>query len=108
MTRVLLLCAALGFAAGAVQAQTQSQASETLRSRSLAATCANCHSTQGNAKGSMPSLAGRKEDELLKLLSDFRSGARPATVMHQIAKGYTEDQLRLVAKHFAALPAAKR
>jgi len=60
---------------------------------SLAATCANCHGTQGVAKGEMKSLAGRKEDELLKLLADYRSGAQPATIMHQIVKGYTDEQL---------------
>jgi len=42
---------------------------------------------------------------LLKLLADYRSCAQPATIMHQIVKGYTEDQLKLVVKHFAALPA---
>jgi len=73
--------------------------------RNLAATCANCHGTAGVAKGEMKTLAGRKEDELLKLLADFRSGAQPATIMHQIAKGYSEEQLKLVVKHFAALPA---
>lgn len=72
--------------------------------RNLAATCANCHGTAGIAKGDMKSLAGRKEDELLKLLADYRSGAQPATIMHQISKGYTDEQLKLIAKHFAALP----
>lgn len=80
---------------------------EALQARSLAATCANCHGTAGVAKGAMPSLAGRSEAELVKLLTNFRNGTQPATVMHQIAKGYTEEQLKLVSKHFAALPAAK-
>jgi len=82
-----------------------SWAQDPLLARNLAATCANCHGTAGVAKGEMKTLAGRKEDELLKLLADFRSGAQPATIMHQIAKGYTEEQLKLVVKHFAALPA---
>jgi len=80
---------------------------DVLLARNLAATCANCHGSFGQAKGEMKSLAGRKEDELLKLLADYRSGAQPATVMHQIVKGYSEDQLKLIVKHFAALPAAK-
>lgn len=81
--------------------------SEAVVARSLAATCANCHGTQGIAKGEMKSLAGRKEDELLKLMAEFRSGAQPATVMHQITKGYTDAQLKLIARHFAALPSTK-
>ena len=87
---------------GAVQAQ---EANEALLARNLAATCASCHGTAGIAQGAMKSLAGRKEEDLLKLLANYRSGALPATLMHQVTKGYSEDQLRLIAKHFAALPA---
>jgi hypothetical protein len=38
----------------------------------------------------------------LQKLADFRSGAKPATIMHQIVKGYTEAQLDLIATYFAA------
>ena len=71
--------------------------------RSLAATCANCHGTQGRPRGpAMPPLAGMKADVMLELLSDYRRGAQPGTVMPQIVKGYTQEQLRLVAAYFAA------
>ena len=32
----------------------------------------------------------------------FRDGQRPATVMHQIAKGYTDPQIDAIAAWFAA------
>jgi cytochrome c553 len=32
----------------------------------------------------------------------FRDGKRPATVMHQIAKGYTDVQIEALASWFAA------
>ena len=71
--------------------------------RSLAATCANCHGTLGRPKGSqIPPLAGMKAELMLELLADYRSGRQAGTVMPQIAKGYTEAQLRLVAAYFAA------
>jgi cytochrome subunit of sulfide dehydrogenase len=70
--------------------------------RSLAATCANCHGTNGNARGDMKPLAGVSADKMLAMLADFRSGNQPATIMHQIVKGYTEDQLKLIAAYFAA------
>ena len=35
-------------------------------------------------------------------LADFRSGDAPATIMHQIVKGYTEEQLALISEWFAA------
>jgi cytochrome c553 len=33
----------------------------------------------------------------------FKSGARPATVMHQLAKGYTDEQIVTIANYFAAV-----
>lgn len=104
MIRIKAMAWALALAAAAPCCQAQSSGN-TLLARNLAATCANCHGTQGVAKGEMKTLAGRKEDELLKLLADYRSGAQPATIMHQIVKGYSEEQLKLVVRHFAALPA---
>ena len=76
--------------------------------RSLAAGCANCHGTNGNARGEMRPLAGVPAERILALLADFRSGAQPATVMHQIAKGYSDEQLRLIAGYFAAQAAAAK
>jgi len=72
--------------------------------RNLAATCANCHGTNGHAvKGAgMDALAGMEKSKTLQKLSDFRSGAKPASIMHQITKGYTDEQLDLIAAYFAA------
>ncbi len=72
--------------------------------RNLAATCANCHGTNGNAvKGSgMDSLAGMEKAKTLQKLADFKSGDKPASIMHQISKGYTDEQLDLIATYFAA------
>jgi sulfide dehydrogenase cytochrome subunit len=36
-------------------------------------------------------------------MRDFRDGKRPATVMHQQAKGYTDAQFELLAAYFAAV-----
>jgi cytochrome c553 len=70
--------------------------------RNLAATCSNCHGTDGNARGDMKPLAGMAADKLVAMLADFKSGNLPATIMHQIAKGYTDEQVRLIAAYFAA------
>ncbi len=72
--------------------------------RNLAATCANCHGTNGKAvPGSgMDSLAGESKAKLLQKLADFKSGDKPASIMHQITKGYTDEQLNLIADYFAA------
>jgi cytochrome c553 len=101
------LAAALLLSCAAPSAWAQSGAESAL-ARSLAATCANCHGTNGNARGDMKQLAGVSAEKLQAQLADFRNGNQPATIMHQIVKGYTEDQLKLIAAYFAAQkPAAK-
>jgi cytochrome c553 len=70
--------------------------------RNLAAACANCHGTNGVSQPGMPSLAGRKRASLVQPMQDFRSGRRPATVMHQIAKGYSDEQVEAIAAYFSA------
>jgi cytochrome subunit of sulfide dehydrogenase len=87
---------------GLTQAQAQAQGPDPLLARNLAATCANCHGTNGQATNAIKPLAGLPADRLLAVLADFRSGTQTATVMHQIAKGYSDDQLRLIAGYFAA------
>jgi cytochrome c553 len=69
--------------------------------RNVAANCANCHGTNGASVGGMPSLAGRQAAELLQTLREFRDGKRPATIMHQLAKGYSEAQLEAVSAYLS-------
>ena len=69
--------------------------------RSYAATCANCHGTNGLAQGAIPALAGLPKEQILAQLKAFKDGTRPATIMHQLAKGYTDEQLNLIAGYFA-------
>ncbi len=94
--------ALIGAMAGA-QAQPTSA---TLQLRSLAATCAACHGTDGRAvpDAGIVGLRGRDRNELAARLLAFRDGTRPATVMHQIAKGYTPEQIDQLAAYFAGLP----
>ena len=80
------------------------QAQDAQLGRNLAATCANCHGTNGHARGDMKVLAGAPAEKIAAMLADFKSGAQPATIMHQIAKGYTDEPIRLIAAFFAAQP----
>jgi cytochrome subunit of sulfide dehydrogenase len=80
------------------------QDAKALHLKSLAATCANCHGTQGKAVegASVPGLAGMPASYIAEQMRAFKSGARPATVMHQLAKGYSEAQIDAIAAYFAA------
>jgi cytochrome c553 len=73
------------------------------QARVWAASCAACHGTDGRTQGNeVPPLAGRDADQLYRALIEFKTNQRPAaTVMHQHAKGYTDDELRRIAQHFS-------
>lgn len=73
----------------------------------LAANCANCHGTTGQAKGAMPSLAGLPRATIIEQMKAFRDGKRPGTIMPQLAKGYTDQQIELAADYFSRQPAAR-
>jgi cytochrome c553 len=72
--------------------------------RNLAATCAPCHGTNGQSRGEVPSLAGVPAERLVAALAGYKSGALTGTVMHQIARGYTDEQIALIAAWLAAQP----
>jgi cytochrome c553 len=76
--------------------------------RNLAAACAACHGTNGYSAYGMASLAGMPKTVMTQKMQEFSSGAAPATVMQQIAKGYTGPQLNLIAAFFAAQKPATR
>ena len=96
---IRLVAAALSLSAFGAIAQTP----DPNLARNLAATCANCHGTNGNARGKeVKPLAGVSADKLVAMINDYKSGAQPATIMHQIAKGYTDEQIKLIAQWFAA------
>lgn len=79
-------------------------AQERNAARDLASSCFTCHGTEGNSTGGIPpSLAGRASGEVFQMMKDFQSGKRPATVMHQQARGYTDAQLKLIAGYFESV-----
>src|SRR3990167_9292591 len=95
--RILLVVAGMAVASGWAQAQSM----DPLQVRSMAASCANCHGTQGIAEAGNESLAGVNRDELLKKMLDFKTGKKPATIMHQLSKGYSDEQLAALAAYFS-------
>ncbi|MCX7143019.1 MAG: cytochrome C [Proteobacteria bacterium] len=78
------------------------QGTESYRGRNLAASCANCHNTNGSSVAGTPSIAGMSREALLAALMDYKAGRRAATVMHQLARGYTDAELESIAAYFAA------
>jgi cytochrome subunit of sulfide dehydrogenase len=87
-----------------VAAPAFAQDAQALNLRALAATCANCHGTQGVAvpNASVPGLAGLPAAYVAEQMKAFKAGTRPATVMHQLAKGYSDAQIDAIAAYYAA------
>jgi cytochrome c553 len=75
--------------------------------RNLAASCANCHGTGGVSQGGTEPLAGMAKATMIGKLQEFKSGAKPASIMHQLSKGYTDEQLALIAGWFSEQKAPK-
>lgn len=96
MSRIIAIAAALLCAASGALGQDSD-------ARTLAAACATCHGTDGRAvTKDVVSLAGLPREHIASQMRAFRDGSRPATVMHQIAKGYTDPQIDALAAWFAA------
>jgi cytochrome subunit of sulfide dehydrogenase len=98
ITAIVAAAAALATGSGTAQSPDPQLA------RNLAATCANCHGTDGVSQGGTATLAGVGREELAARLAAFKSGATPGTIMPQLAKGYSDAQLELVAAWFAQQP----
>ena len=96
-------CSMLLMLACAAQAQDVRDAPG-LQAASLAASCTACHGTQGRAVAgsAVPGLAGQPAATTAEQLKAFKGGTRTATVMHQIAKGYSDAQIDQLAAYFAA------
>lgn len=71
----------------------------------LANACAACHGLNGSSQGpATPSIAGISTAYFIDSMIAFQEGERPATVMDRIAKGYSEEQIELMAEFFAQQP----
>ena len=76
------------------------QAGELTQGQMLSASCAGCHGTNGKSPGSIPGISGKSADYIRTSLEDFRSGKRESTVMGRHAKGYSDEEIRLIAEYF--------
>lgn len=95
----VLVCASLF--AGTAASASELTPEKRLQAASLAATCANCHGTngQGVAGSAVTGLSNLSAEYIRTNMIWFKTGQRPATVMHQLAKGYTDEQIDIIANY---------
>lgn len=95
----------LGFAAEDVVISEPAN-TNALHTRVLAASCAACHGTLGNAvtgntKERNAVLAGKDKADFTAKMQGFKGGSRKSTVMHHHAKGLTDAEINQLADFFA-------
>ncbi len=71
------------------------------QTRQLAAGCANCHGTDGQARMGMPVLAARNRSDLVELMQDYKNDRRQGSLMNQLAKGYEDAEIEALAQYFS-------
>ncbi len=91
---------ALLFLSGAVHS-TESNQSNFIHIRTLAASCAACHGTNGNSHSTTPVLAGLDATYFSNQMLAFKNGGRASTVMHHHAKGLTDDEIMQLSHFFS-------
>ena len=77
------------------------------RGQILALSCSSCHGTDGKSVGIIPPINGRSSEYIASALKDFKSGARVSTVMSRHAKGYSDEEIQLIADYFGSLSRKK-
>jgi sulfide dehydrogenase cytochrome subunit len=73
------------------------------RGQILALSCSGCHGPDGKSTSIMPSIYGKTTGYIESALLDFKSGARTSTVMGRHSKGYTAEEIHLIAEYFGNL-----
>jgi cytochrome c553 len=98
LSKLGLSISAVGLLSLSTPAMSQTSANN-LNQLSLTATCANCHGTNGVGvpNAGMPQINHLSSEAMLTQLKAFKSGARTGTIMHQLAKGYTDEQLQTIS-----------
>lgn len=93
---------AAGFAVSLLAlAHVPQAAAEVTRGQLLTSSCFSCHSIDGT--GNMPNLVGYPRDLMISQMRAFKDGSRPGTIMNRHARGYTDEEIVLMADYFAQI-----
>lgn len=69
----------------------------------LSNSCAACHGTDGKSPGAIPSINGKSVKFITQSLEEFRIGTKPSTVMGRHAKGYSDEEIKIIAEYFSGV-----
>jgi len=69
----------------------------------LAHQCFVCHGTNGVGAGKIPELRDLDKDDIMESLNGFKSGSEKSTIMGRHMKGYSDDEIQMLADYFVSL-----
>lgn len=104
IARIVKAAALAPLAAALLSVWSANTLGQDYKGRAWAASCGGCHGTDGRTEApEFPALAGKPKAELLQMLLEFKNetGTKKPTVMHQHAKGYSNEQLERIAEYFS-------
>lgn len=93
---VLGLALALGAGPG------QTQAVDPAAIQVLAENCQICHGPMGQGADAMKAIGGRPASELVPILTGFRDGTTPSTLMWRLMKPLSDAEIAALAAEIAS------
>jgi len=83
---------------GAAQAAGDAKAG-----KAKAGTCAGCHGANGEGVAPNPPLTGKKDQQLLQALKDYKTGKRANAIMKPVASPLNDQEMADLAAYYASL-----
>lgn len=68
----------------------------------LSATCSGCHGKNGVSVAEIPSINGKTALQIQTAMLEFKTDRRPATVMNRHAKGFSDEEIAILAAYISA------
>lgn len=74
-------------------------AAETATISALAVSCSGCHAASG---GAIVDISAYSQSQLSEALLNYRNAGEGSTVMHRLARGYSEAEIAQIAAYLGA------
>jgi len=68
----------------------------------LSNNCVTCHGPDGRGAKKVPKLKGLSATDIIQSMKGFQTGEEKSTIMMRHAKGYTDEEIKLMAEYFAS------
>lgn len=84
-------------------AMISARAADATAGKQLAAKCTSCHGAAGEGTAAAPPIAGKAPEQLVQLITAYRSGERNHMMMGMVVKNLSDQEIADVSAYFASL-----